>query len=281
VVLAIAVSIALMAVDARNDLLKPVRQTLATVVYPVQLLAAAPENIADAVSRQFRSRRELLATIERLQDQHLMDKARMQRMDSLEVENIRLRDLLGSSYDVSQPVLISELMEVDLDPYSQLVQIDKGISNGVYGGQPVIDAKGIIGQVDQSSRYTAQVRLITDPAHSTPVQINRTGVRTVAEGTGKTNQLRLTSLPNNTDVRTGDLLVSSGLGDRFPAGYPVARVDHVNRGQGTPFARVTATPVAALNRLQEVLLIRGERNAPRMAGPDGGLEGTRSRDPSS
>lgn len=280
-VLGILASVVLMTIDHREDLLKPVRQTLSAVVQPVRLAADLPSSMLGFASKQVRSRRELMAEIERLRDQHLLDEARLQKLDALEVENIRLRELLDSSYEVGESVLIAELMKVDLDPYTHLIQIDKGAGEGVYGGQPVIDANGVVGQVDEAGPFTANVRLITDPSHAIPVQINRNGVRTVAVGTGNLHKLELTSLPNNTDIREGDLLVTSGLGGRFPPGYPVGRVGTVETDPGRPFARVSVDPAAALDRIQEVLLVRGQRDTPRMAGPDGDVSPQTGGDPSS
>jgi len=281
-ILAITVSLVLMIVDQRDEILAPARQTISAAVHPVRLVADLPSEIGRFLSREFRSRRELLSEIERLKDQQLLNDARLQKLDSLEVENIRLRELLGSSYEVGQPVLIAELMKVDLDPTTHLIQIDKGAGDGVYSGQPVLDANGVIGQVDEVGAFTANVRLITDPSHAIPVQINRNGIRTVAMGTGDLHRLELSSLPKNTDIKVGDLLVTSGLGGRFPPGYPVARVSSIDTSPGRPFARVSAKPAGALDRIQEVLLVRGrDSDTPRIAGPDGHERAAPPGEPSS
>jgi rod shape-determining protein MreC len=247
-----------MSVDHRQDLLQPVRYTLSATLYPVRLVASLPSATREFVVERFKSRRELREEIARLRHRHLMHAARLQQLDSLEVENIRLRELLDSAYELGESVLIAELLRVDLDPYTHLLQIDKGGESGVYRGQPVLDAHGVMGQVDKVGPFSAMVRLITDPSHAIPVQVNRNGVRSVAMGTGNLHRLELSSLPNNSDVRKGDLLVTSGLGGRFPKGYPVARVDEVQTDPGQPFARVTATPLAHLDRSQQVLLVRRE-----------------------
>lgn len=261
-------SVVLMTLDHRQNLLDPVRQTLSAVVHPIRLIAALPVELTGAASVQLTNRRELLEDNARLRHQQLLYEARLQRLDALEVENIRLRELLDSAYELEEPVLIAELVQVDLDPYTHLIQIDKGSRDGVFAGQPVIDANGIIGQVDEVGPFSASVRLISDPSHAIPVQVNRNGLRSIAIGNGNLNALELSSLPNNADIRPGDLLVTSGLGGRFPAGYPVGRVERVETDPGEAFADITVEPSGALNRIQEVLLIRREDEGERAARAD-------------
>jgi rod shape-determining protein MreC len=136
----------------------------------------------------------------------------------------------------------------------QLV-LDKGADASVYLGQPLIDARGLMGQVVEVSRFTSRVLLITDATHSVPVQVNRNGVRAIAEGTGSLDRLEIHHVAATTDIREGDLLVTSGLGQRFPIGYPVATVTGVERDPGQPFARIAARPTAALDRVRHVLLV--------------------------
>lgn len=260
------VSVALMTLDDRQGLMQPLRYALTTVVYPVHVAAEIPAEIGRFFASEFRSRRALISEIEQLQDKLLLSRARLQKLDALEVENIRLRKLLDSSYEVGESVLIAELMRVDLDPHTHLVRIDKGARDGLFAGQPVLDANGVVGQVDTVGPFTATVRLISDPSHAIPVQVSRNGVRAVAVGTGDLSSLKLTNIPNNTDIREGDLLLTSGLGGRFPSGYPVGRVSAVTRKPGRPFAEVKVNPAASLDRLQEVLLVRRDGEVPQLAG---------------
>lgn len=258
-IILVVISVVLMTVDHRKDLLEPVRFTMSAALYPVRVLANFPSDAGEFLASQFQTTRDLREENARLKSKQLLYQVRLQKLNALEVENMRLRELLDSSYEIGESVLIAEIMEVDLDPYTHLIQIDKGTQSGVYRGQPVLDAHGVMGQVDKVGPFSAMVRLITDPSHAIPVQVNRNGVRSVAMGTGNLNQLELRSLPNNTDVKAGDLLVTSGLGGRFPKGYPVARVEKVQVDPGRPFAHVTARPLAELNRSQQVLLVkRGE-----------------------
>ena len=269
VVLAL-LSVLLMTLDHRQQLLEPVRHALSAAVYPIRVAANLPAQVGDFATRQLETRRDLREENERLRSQVLLYQARLQKLDALEVENIRLRHLLDSAYEVGESVLIAEQLRVDLDPYIHLIQIDKGATEGVFIGQPVLDASGVVGQVDRVGPLSAMVRLITDPSHAIPVQVNRNGVRSVAVGTGNLSRLDLTSLPNNTDIKVGDLLVTSGLGGRFPPGYPVARVATVEVDPGREFARVTAVPAGALDRTQEVLLIRRAGDGLRLAQPGEG-----------
>jgi rod shape-determining protein MreC len=255
VLIAVVFSMGLIVADHRNHHLDLLRSTLSVMAYPLYYLASLPDSLARALDGRMATKAELRQANETLRRSNLVLKARLQQMEALESENMRLRDLLGSSFKIGDRVLIAELLAVDLDPYRQQVLINKGTSSGVFLGQPVLDANAVMGQVVRVNPLTATVLLITDGAHALPVQVNRNGLRTVAAGTGFINELELPHLPNNADVRVGDLLVTSGLGGHFPPGYPVARVSEVRHEPGKPFATVIATPNARLDRSREVLLV--------------------------
>jgi rod shape-determining protein MreC len=225
------------------------------VLYPVQYLASLPVELGESASEAFASRSELEAERARLHTENLELRGRLQKFEALEAENMRLRGLLDSSFKVGDRVLIAELIAVEQDPFRQVVLIDKGRTSGLYEGQPVLDANAVVGQVTHINPITASVLLITDATHALPVQVNRNGLRTIALGTGLINQLELPHLPNNADIEVGDLLTTSGLGGRFPPGYPVAQVVEVRREPGRPFASVIAETTAHLDRLREVLLV--------------------------
>ncbi len=244
-----------MAIDHRHDHLREVRTTLSTLLYPLHWLAASPVWVMQWGHETFATRSHLLEENRRLSRENLRLQAMQQKMTTLEAENMRLRGLLGTSFKVGERVLIAELLAVDLAPYRHQVLIDKGSSSGVYPGQAVLNADAVIGQVIDSNRFTSRVLMITDAAHSLPVLNQRTGLRTIAMGSGNLGQLTLPYLPNNTDIREGDLLVTSGLGRHFPPGYPVARITTVERRPSDPFAKVTARPIAKLDRIMEVLLV--------------------------
>ena len=248
-------SLVLMVMDHRYHHLESVRAVLSLLTYPLQYAASMPVRTAGWISEAFITRRQLKEDNKRLHLQNLVLKARLQKFQALETENMRLRDLLDSSFKIGDRVLIAELMSVALDPYHHQVIIDKGSNSGVFVGQAVVDANAVMGQVTRVTPFTATVLLITDATHALPVQVARNSLRTIAVGTGLVNRLELPHLPNNADIRKGDLLVTSGLGGVFPAGYPVAKVTEVRHEPGRPFATVLATPTAHLERSHEVLLI--------------------------
>lgn len=244
-----------MVADAQERHLGWLRSTLTVAVYPLQWLAAQPSRLARDFDSQFATGADLRERNSLLESENLALRGQMQRFLALQAENSRLRDLLGSSFKVSDRVLVAELLQVELDPYRQQVLVDKGTVSGVYVGQPVLDANAVMGQVVVANPLTATVLLITDADHALPVQINRNGLRTIATGTGRVNQLRLHHLPKNADVRVGDLLVTSGMGGVFPPGYPVAQIVEVADDPNSPFATVQAVPTARLDRSHEVLLV--------------------------
>jgi rod shape-determining protein MreC len=193
----------------------------------------------------------------------------LQQLAALEAENARLRALMVSPARLANRVQVAEILAVDLDPYRHRIAINRGEQAGVYVGQALLDADGIVGQVVRVNPLGAEAILISDPSHATPVELNRNGLRTVALGMGDVTRMDLPFLPNSADIRIGDLLTSSGLGDAFPAGYPVARVTRVERRPGESFARVEAEPTAALNRTRQVLLVweGGEAEASPFVAP--------------
>ena len=252
---AVILSLALAMVDHRYHHLESVRSALSVVLYPVIYLADLPISAARSLREVFASRQQLREHNQILNQENLRLRARLQQLEALEAENMRLRDLVGSSFKIGDRVLIAELLSVDLDPYRQQVLIDKGSLSGIFPGQPVLDAHAVMGQVTHVTPMTSTVLLITDASHALPVQVDRNGLRTIAFGTGRIHELELPHLPNNADIREGDQLVTSGLGDRFPPGYPVARVSRIEHRPGEPFASIVATPSAHLERSREVLLV--------------------------
>jgi rod shape-determining protein MreC len=248
-------SISLMVLDHRYNTLESLRAALSVVLYPVQYLASLPVSLSESASEAFTSRSELETQRDRLHSENLQLRGRLQKFEALEAENMRLRGLLDSSFKVGDRVQIAELIAVEQDPFRQVVLIDKGRTSGLYEGQPVLDADAVVGQVTHTNPLTASVLLITDATHALPVQVRRNGLRTIALGTGLINRLELPHLPNNADIKVGDLLTTSGLGGRFPPGYPVAQVVEVRREPGRPFAWVIAETSAHLDRLREVLLV--------------------------
>lgn len=248
-------AIVLMAMDHRGRYVPKVRSVLENAVEPVYHAVEWPARALRNLTGQFQTRRSLRHENEDLRQQLLQQQADLQRLDTLTEENRRLRALFEGAETLRFEYRFAELVRVDLDPFSHKVLIDRGSVDGVVPGQAVIDGTGVMGQVEDVHLHFSQVRLISDPNHALPVQINRTGLRSVAYGSGETGALNLPNVPLEADVREGDLVVTSGLGDRFPGGYPVGRVIRIDRVEGETFASVLAQPLAALDRGREVLLI--------------------------
>ncbi len=251
----ILVSIVLMYLDHRENHLDAVRKGVGVAVYPIQLIVDAPVRLWAWLGESTTSRSDLQRDVARLNAERLLTNARLQRLTALEAENARLRALLDARSKVRDEVRVAEIMAVDANPYEHNLVIDIGSRDGVYDGQAIVDADGVVGQVIKTGLMTAQAVLISDTDHALPVEVNRNGLRTIAVGTGEIDRLDLPFLPNNADIRAGDLLVTSGLGGAFPAGYPVAVVDTVTRIPQEPFADVNAKPSAALDQVREVMLI--------------------------
>ncbi|MEZ5502677.1 MAG: rod shape-determining protein MreC [Halioglobus sp.] len=255
VLLAIFVVVGLIAADLHYNEMRTPRAVLDTLATPLFWVANLPARFSEWTETHVQSRTRLLEDNERLRRENLVLQGRSQQMASLQAENVRLRALLNSSALLRDDVLVAELIGVSPDPERLQLVLNKGASDGVFVGQPLIDADGLMGQVVSVSRNTSRALLITDVTHSVPVQVNRNGVRAIAEGTGALGSLEVRHVASTTDIQVGDLLVTSGLGGRFPEGYPVAVVKSVERDTGEAFARVLAVPTAALDRTRHVLLV--------------------------
>ncbi len=258
----VVLSVALMVVDARFALLKPVRSRMSLVLMQAYWITDLPQRLYQGVASQFGSRTELVAENEKLKTENLLLQGRMQKLAALTEQNVRLRELLNSSALVNEKVEVAELIGMDPNPFTHRIIINKGERDGVVLGQPVLDARGLMGQVVELMPYTSRVLLLTDTTHSIPVQVNRNGLRAIASGTGNPERLELRHVADTADIKEGDLLVSSGLGQRFPAGYPVATVKEVIHDSGQPFAIVRAVPTAALNRSRYLLLVFSDNRTP-------------------
>ena len=245
----------LMAADLRFPQTDTLKQILGYPLTPILWIANVPSEAVDWSSSTLASREKLLIENESLKAQVLMLQRKSQQLPILQAENRRLRELVNASEQVSERILAAQLIGLDTDAFSHQVIINKGSEDGVFVGQPVLDATGLMGQVIQVDTYTSRVLLIADANHAVPVEVNRNGLRGVVSGTGDLSQLELIYVPDTADIQVGDLLVTSGLGGRFPQGYPVGVVDSVEHDPGEPFAIIKAKPSAHLNRSKHVLLV--------------------------
>lgn len=239
--------------------LAALRSQLSVLATPIYRIAEIPSRATRNISAYFTSHDQLLAENEQLRAEAIILNAKVQKLASLRAENVRLRGLLNSSSLVEQQVVVAEVIGVSPDPAHHEIVLSMGWDEGVYLGQPLIDASGMAGQIIEVGPLHSRALLITDVAHALSVQVNRNGVRAIAEGTGRLDLLELAHVPATADIQAGDLLVSSGLEGRFPRGYPVAEVKTVTVDPGQPFANVEARPLAQLDRMRHVLLVFTEK----------------------
>lgn len=268
-------SMLLMVLDHRENHLDTLRKSVGTVLYPLQIIVDSPFRLWNWVSESTADRAQMRRELDRLRAERVLTRAELQQLTALRAENDRLRHLLDARPRLRDTIRVAEIMAVDANPYRHNFVIDIGEHEDVYVGQAIIDADGVIGQVLEVGLSTSQAILISDPSHALPVEVSRNGLRTIANGTGEFDRLDLPFLPNNADIQPGDVLVTSGLGGAFPAGYPVAVINSVNRIPQEPFADVTAVPSSALDQVREVLLIWSAEPAaapprnPDTGNPDG------------
>jgi rod shape-determining protein MreC len=251
----VILSIAFIFIDTQFSQLDSVRRIIGSSLTPVYWLSALPENVSDGVSTVFTSRESLQEELEKLELQMLVLERKAQKLASVTAELNRLRELLNASRLLDEGVVVTEIIAASPNPDNQYIQIDKGLNDGVYLGLAVLDAHGLMGQVISVNDLTSRVLLISDSRHAVPVQVNRNGLRAIAYGVGAVNYLELGSVPATYDIKVGDLLVSSGLGGRFPEGYPVGRVSEIVIEPGESFAQVRVKPEAQLNRSKLLLIV--------------------------
>ncbi len=245
-----------MTIDHRSAHLAPVRSVLGFMLSPLQYVVDLPARAGFVASDRFTTRQNLMHNNETLSAERVLLHGKLQKFNALEQENIRLRQLLKTATRFEQEqFLIAELLSVDLDPYKQRIMVNKGSRDGVFVGQPLLDTQGVMGQIMHVTPLSSTAILISDPSHAIPVKIDRNGLRTLAVGTGGPERLELQYIPTNSDIEVGDIVSTSGLGQRYPANYPVARITHIERPSGKPFAIVDAQPLALLDRSREVLLV--------------------------
>ncbi len=271
-VLLALLSVVLIATDHRLQRAHQFRLWMETSLHPLQQLIDLPGTMADWLSEGVTSRESLQEENASLQKKSLLLQQKLQRLEAIEAENSRLKALLGSSFSYGDDrVLIAETLSVDLASFNQEVLLNKGSSDGVYVGQPIVDANGIMGQIIRVTPISSTALLISSSRHSIPVQNRRNGLRAIATGIGHSNQIELRFLPTGSDLIPGDTLITSGLGGRFPFGYPVGTVESVDHPEEQPFVEALITPAAALDRSREVLLV-WPASHPSANGGDG--EGT-------
>ena len=252
-------SIVAMTVDVYTESSKQIRSTLNSLVAPIQYIADLPQESFDTVSKYAARKQFILDENTRLKNLQLIQNEKLQRYQMLLNENNKLRALLDTNARIEARKVVAEIMAVASHPYSHNVLIDKGLSDDVFQSQPVIDELGVVGQVISAGNNTARVILLTDQTHAIPIRNLRNDIRGIVSGTGVINRMVLNNIPHDTDIKVGDRLITSGLGGVFPDGYPVAKVTEVKVDLSQPFLKITAVPIAQVNRLRHVLLLWPEK----------------------
>lgn len=267
--LAVIVAIGVIVADSRMGAFSQIRTYMDTAVSPFYFLANGPRQILDNVSETLASRQQLELENKALQRELILKNSELLMLGQFKQENARLRELLGSPLRQDEQKMVTQVISTGTDPYTDQVVIDKGSVNGVYEGQPVISDKGVVGQVVAVGKITSRVLLICDATHALPIQVLRNDIRVIAAGNGCTDDLQLEHLPANTDIRVGDVLVTSGLGGRFPEGYPVGVVSSVKLDTQRAYTVIQARPMAGLQRLRYLLLLWGaDRNGANPMTPE-------------
>ena len=259
----------LFTVDSLTDWFSPITSRAAQASLPLRWVASIPDRIDEWGEDALLSRSEIERENARLRRELLVYKGQLQRMAAISAENTRLRNLLSATEMLSDKVLVAELIGVSPDPLTHTILINRGVNDGAYVGQPVLDERGLMGQVIDVFSSTSRALLVTDAAHALPVEVIRNGVRAIAEGTGDYRRLRLRYVSPTVDIKVGDSLVSSGLGGRFPSGYPVGTIIDIRRDPGQPFMTVDVEPAANIERSKQLLLVFSEvKNFPGQTSTD-------------
>lgn len=262
----LALAVVLIVLDHRGGWLNQTRRQASVLVQPLWMVAGWPGRVIERVHDDAGTLSRLTTENRRLRHQVLVDQARMARMATVAADNDRLRGLLDAAERGSLDVQLAPILDVDLDPTRQRIVLNAGSRDRVRVGQSVIDAGGLVGQVIAISPLHSTVLLLTDPSHVVPVEVARSGVRLMAYGEGRSDAMRLPSIPLSSDVKIGDALVTSGLGGRFPAGFPVGTITALRPDDSRAFLLGSVRPAAQLDRGRDVLLLRGTPMPPARRG---------------
>ncbi len=266
-VLAVLAAIAIIITDSHVSSFRSIRDYLDTSVSPFYFMADGPRRLLDSTANVITSRQTLEQENQALQNELRLKNSQLLLLGQYRQENVRLRELLGSPLRQDEHKMVTQVISEATDPYSHQVVIDKGSRSGVYEGQPVISDRGVVGQVIAVAQFSSRVLLICDGSHALPVQVLRNDLRAIATGNGCTENLQLEHLTGNADVKVGDVLVTSGLGGRFPEGYPVGVVASVKPDTQRATTVIEVRPAADLQRLRYLLLLWNNESKSTAASP--------------
>jgi len=249
-------SLVMMAVDARFDYLSQVRQWFSTALHPLEVLASAPNEWGRNINTYFTSHNQLIQDNFKLKQQALIDHAALQRLATVDAENVHLRTLLAGDLPIIPQATLGEVLHMGRDPFSNIITLNRGSRHDITPGQAVVDEQGVVGQITRVYPFTSEVTLITDKKLSIPIQIERNQLRAIAFGEGKRNTLDIPYLPTSVDIKVGDKLVTSGIDGVYPAGLAVAVVTQIKQSQDSPFAKIITRPIAGVNNHKHVLILK-------------------------
>jgi len=241
--------------DHKMASFESLRGYLQSMVTPLQYLANTPKLTMTWVSTNVATRRQLMDENQQFRLNELEFHEQAMQLDIIKQENERLRSLLASPLRSELKKMVAEILSVDSDPYTHQVLINRGAGDDVYEGQPVLDALGVVGQILHVGQTTSRVILITDTSHAVPVRVKRNGIRLLASGSGQIDRLNHNFVSQSADIKVGDVLVTSGLGGKYPEGYPVSTISYVSNDESREFVRVYSTPIAQIDRLRYLLLL--------------------------
>ena len=246
----------LMYLDYKSQYLNKVRSYISVTTYPIHVVMNAPKNIFLKLTESMGQREKIILDNQKLKTENITLGSQIQKIYRLEKENKRLRELLDSKPKTEDIFVLAEIVTKNPDPFKHRIIINKGSKEDVHANQTIADSKGIIGHVIRDQIFGSEVLLITDPEHAIPIEVARTGLRSIALGMGSYEEIKLSYLAVNTDIQKGDILLTSGLGGQYPVGYPVAIVDKVSAQEGESFLEVRAKPFANLTNINEVWVIQ-------------------------
>lgn len=265
-------SLLLLFVDARYHYLESARSALSILLYPLQRLVTVPAILWHQADTLFVTQNSLIRDNSQLRLQHSTDAAQLQQFQALQAENMHLRELLAIQQRADYPMQLAEIVYTERDIFKRKLFLNKGGQANVLAGQVVMDDTGIVGQITRVHPWLSEVTLITDKDHAVPVQVLRSGLRAVVFGSGDTSELALRYMPVSSDIKEGDILVTSGIDGTYPPGLPVARVIRIERDPAYPFARILCSPVAGVDKQRQLLILSGLPKLPER--PEAAVETT-------
>mgnify|MGYP004000671183 FL=1 len=259
IILIFIVSLGMMYLDFQGNYINKLRSYLSLTVLPLQIAANTPKKLINNFKNRLSDRETILTENQQLKKENIQLRSKVQQTYKLESENKRLFELLKAKPDDEEKFIFADIISINQDNNKHQIIINKGSIDGIQLGAAIADSSGIIGHIFRDQLLASEVLLITDPEHGIPIEIARNGFRAIAIGTGSYDEIILNDLPNNSDIQINDVLITSGLGGRYPEGYPVAIVSDIEMIQGEPYLKIEARPIANLKNINEVLVIQNNK----------------------